>query len=45
MHLYCTCKFKVYFLKCEMWTMPIIEPINWNISPHHGQLDFNSADP
>ena len=40
MRLDCTCVFSVYFPKSEIWIVPIIKPINWNMGPHHIQLDF-----
>ena len=41
MRLDCISAFGVSFSKSEMWIMPIIKPNNWNIGPHHGQLDFD----
>ena len=40
MRLDCACVFSVYFSKSKKWIVPIIKSINWNIGPHHVQLDF-----
>ena len=45
MRLDCTCAFSVYFSESEMWIVPIIKSINWNIGPHHVQLDFSKGRP